>query len=257
MCIRDRLWVSRVSARATLGPGQKLFRVHFRRDIANRVNGCVMVWDQFEEIASLHLVAGPRPGCRPIAPERTILRNAEAIINYVPDDYIWGPVGNGDQVNAYRACLPSSGIPFTIASQQDGSTDDPYAITVTQMHLSGLYAAWVEQSVGKGGSGPIQLSLLALSGPSHSPFALNAALTAAEPYDVVQLALAQTGAVAWVNEYGPISGSWELNVRAPGKAPRTLSTAANRSIADLAISRDGMTVRWTQDGTPRSQPVNP
>lgn len=233
--------------------GTRSVRLTLAADVAARAGWCGAIWTwrgRHRVWARMTLRRGHRPGCAPTT-DRT-LANDIAVVEQVG-------LGLGDDYGGsslLRGCATPSGRWMALST---GEHTKGFGYGPVDVKLVGRWAGWIEASNttgGPGGSCTLWRSDVASGGPAQQ--------LALEPGDpsvrrcpsvigqsATRYVLGAGGTVAWVTR---VDGRLD-RVNAAGYAGRTITLAtvpAGATVATLAISPDGRTVTWTENGTPRS-----
>jgi hypothetical protein len=249
----DSVLVSRGRRAFRVPPGVRRIRARLDADVADRVDLCRMEWRSAARsllaTAEMRLLRGSRPLCTDPGSGRLVADGPEVSIVNVD--------GGGDMFEssgAYRACLKASGVWRPLSTWRSGR----YGVDHVASHVAvaGTWVAWAWETThyaSQCGLDRVELiagavERIAVASPYDAP-AFRAGFRCADA-----IALTSDGRMAWV-EHAPSDGDAHVMAQAASGANVELGTAPFGAIADLAISPDGRTVTWRENGVERRAEV--
>jgi hypothetical protein len=233
----------------TVPPTRRVITLRLPRDLTARTNYCGIetlldpsysgggAVDADAVRATMRLVAGRRPDCRPLPGETVIAQDSATTILQV------GPVRP-----AWRRCS-GTGPRKVVVVQGLETTHTSY--TLLRPTLAGPFFAWAEEWWDVGSHSFYISTVDVISGrPLFQP------MEPSGPVDLEALALSDQGVLAWRvspqdRHLNPTPQTpWSISARQRGGAPVILDSSHSDDLADVAVAET--TVTWTHSGEQRS-----
>lgn len=243
-----------------VSPGARIVRARLDANVAARANWCGLrvrssAGNRFAS-ATMSLREGTSPACVPTAREEVLVDTEQLLVTRVRIR----PTSSGFSQSATRACGKATGVRRTLGASGgslSGTTTRSVAAT------AGARVAVTESRWDKYNTVyPCSLQTIDMAQPSPR-LELVAIAPEGEPERgrcARSVALDAAGRLAWVltTEGESTAAPERIAARAADGRTVVLATAGNTrwdALADIAISADGTTVTWREEGVQRSAPM--
>lgn len=259
-----KLFASSWERRVVLRRTSRALTVRLPRDVAASATYCgIEPIESYAEIEPLRWAAmtvrrGARPGCRPAAAEQVIFSDATVQVTHASASE------EMTDSDTYRVCTGSKGSLRPLAAMNSGGGGGGYSLGVSAVEHAGGRLAWLVTVGSHGAASPaVMLQRFDLANLGRGAAYVSAPETGGMSVTGRDLRLASNGAAVWADratrpaENGGVHVTERL-LAAPAGAARAevLATASGeRAIADIALSPDGRTVTWRENGVERSAEV--